>query len=51
MIQKTETNITSPIPNLMPKISPNDQIAGGINSVSSKQWEVFINVVHKWAKD
>ena len=34
----------------MPKILPGNDIAEGINSLNSKQREVF-NVVHTWAKD
>ena len=36
--------------NFMPKILPDDDIAEGINSLNSKQREVF-NVAHTWAKD
>ena len=45
-----ETNKTSALPNFMPQILPDDEIAKGINSLNSKQREVF-NVVHAWAKD
>ena len=48
--EDTETNKTSTIPTFMPKISTDDEIAKGINSLNSKQREVF-NVVHKWAKE
>ena len=48
--EDTETNKTSTIPTFMPKISTDDEIARGINSLNSKQREVF-NVVHKWAKE
>ena len=34
----------------MPQILPNDEIAKDINSLNSKQREVF-NVFHTWAKD
>ena len=34
----------------MPKILPDDEITGGINSLNSNQREVF-NVVHKWVKE
>ena len=34
----------------MPQILPDDKIANGINSLNSKQREVF-NVVHKWTKN
>ena len=49
-IQYTETNKTSAIANFMPQILPDDEIAKAINSLNSKQMEVF-NVVHTWAKD
>ena len=35
--EDTETNRTSPSPNFMPQILPNDKIANGINSINSKQ--------------
>ena len=35
---------------IMPQILPDDEIAKGVNSLNSKQREVF-NVVHTWAKD
>ena len=34
----------------MPQILPDDEIAGGINSLNSKQRKVF-NVIHKWTKE
>ena len=34
----------------MPKILPDDEIAKGVNSLNSKQREVF-NVIHTWVKD
>ena len=34
----------------MPQILPDDGIAEGINSLNSKQREVF-DVVHSWVKD
>ena len=43
--EDTETNKTSAIPNFMPQVLPDDEIAKGINSLNSKQREVF-NVVH-----
>ena len=46
--EDTETNKTSAIPNFMPQVLPDDEIAKGINSLNSKQREVF-NVVHTWA--
>ena len=48
MIQKTKTNETSAIPNIMPKILPNDEITEGIYFLNSKQREVF-DLVHTWA--
>ena len=48
--ENIETNKTSAIPNLMPQILPDDEIVKGINSLNSKQREVF-NVVHTWAKN
>ena len=36
-----KTNRTSAIPNLMPKILPDDESAGGMNSLNLKQSEVF----------
>ena len=49
-LQDTETNKTSAIANFMPQILPDDETAKDINSLNSKQMEVF-NVVHTWAKD
>ena len=46
----SETNKTYEIPNFMPKILSEDEIAEGINSLNSKQGE-FFDVVNKWAKD
>ena len=43
--EDTETNKTSVIPNFMPEILPDDEIAKGINSLNAKQREVF-SVVH-----
>ena len=48
--EDTETNKTSTIPNFMPKILLDDQIAEGISSLKSRQREVY-NVFHKRAKD
>ena len=45
-----ETNKTSIIPTFMPQILQDGEIAKGVNSVNSKQREVF-NVVYKWTKD
>ena len=45
-----ETNETSTIPSFMLQVLPDNEIAEGINSVNSKQKEVF-NVVHKWVKE
>ena len=47
---KGETNKASELRNFMRKILPYDKFAEGINSLNSKQREVF-NVVHTWAKD
>ena len=45
--EDTETNKTSAIPNFMLQILPVDEIAKGINSLYSKQREVFkIRSVH-----
>ena len=50
MIQKdTETNKISAVPNFMSNILPDNEIVEGINSLNSKQREVF-NAVHTWAK-
>ena len=48
--EDTETNQTSAISNFMLQVLPDDEIAKGINSLNSKQREVF-NVVHTWAKN
>ena len=48
--ENRETNKATAIANFMPKILPDNDIAEGINSLNSKQREVF-NVVHTWAKD
>ena len=48
--EDTKTNKTSAIPNFMPQILPDDEIAKDINSLNSKQRKVF-NVVHAWAKN
>ena len=45
-----ETNKTSAIPNFMPQILSDNEIAKGINSLNLKEREVF-NVVHTWAKN
>ena len=45
--EDTETIIQK---TFIPQILPDDEIAEGINSLNSKQREVF-NVVHKWAKE
>ena len=50
MIQKTETNETSTIPNFILQILLDDEIGKSINSLNSKQRVVF-NVVHTWAED
>ena len=49
-VENTETNKSSAIPNFMPKILPDDEIAKGVNSLNSKQREVF-NVINTWVKD
>ena len=46
----TRTNKTSAIPNFIPQILPDDEIAKDTNSLNSEQREVF-NEVHTWAKD
>ena len=48
--RSTETNKISTILNFMPKILPGDETAKDINSLNSKQMEVF-NVVHTWVED
>ena len=48
--EEEETNKTSALPNFIPQILPDDEIVEGINSLNSKQKEVF-NVVHTWTKD
>ena len=49
MTKKTQKEAkTSAIPNFMPQVLPDDKIAKSINSLNSKQREVF-NVVHTWA--
>ena len=47
--EDTETKKTSAVLTFMPPILPDSEIAKGVNSLNSKQREVF-NVVHKWAK-
>ena len=48
--EEGETNNNSAIPNFMPQILPDIEIAEGINPLNSKQREVF-DVVHSWDKD
>ena len=48
--EDTETNKMSTIPTFMQQILSDGEITKGVNSLNSKQKEVF-NVVHKWAKD
>ena len=48
--KKKQTKKTSALPSFMPQILPDDEIVEGINSLNSKQREIF-NVVDKWAKD
>ena len=45
-----ESNKSSAIPIFTSKILPDDEIAGSINSLNSKQKEVF-KVTHTWDKD
>ena len=48
--EEGEMNKSSAFPNFMPKILTDDEIKEGINSLNSKQREVF-NVAYTWAKD
>ena len=48
-LEEGETNRTFAIPNFMSQILPHNEIAEGINSLNSKQREIF-NVVHTCAK-
>ena len=48
--EEGETNNNSALPNFMPQILPDDEIPEGINSLNSKQREVF-DMVHSWAKE
>ena len=48
--ENRETNKATTTANFMPKILPDNDIAEGINSLNSKQRDVF-NVVHTWARD
>ena len=48
--EDTETNKTSANSHFMPQILPDDKITKRINSLNTKQREVF-NVVNTWAKD
>ena len=48
--EEGETNKTSSLPNFMPQILPDDEIAEGIHFLDSKQWKVF-NLVYALAKD
>ena len=45
-----ETNKTSEIPNFMSNVLADNEIAEGINSLNSKQREIF-SVVHRWVND
>ena len=49
-LEDTETNKTSAFRNFMLQILSNDEISNSINSLNSKQREVF-NVAYKWTKD
>ena len=44
--EKEETDKTSALSNFLPQILPDDEIAEGINSLNSKQREVFNVVIH-----
>ena len=48
--ENTESNKNSAIPNGMPRIMRDDEILGSVNSLNSKQRNVF-NVVHNWVKE
>ena len=48
--ERTDSNTNTAIPTFMPKIWSEDEILENINSLNSKQRDVF-NVVHNWAKD
>ena len=47
--EEAEANRTSALPVLLPQILPIDKIAQGINSLNSRQREVF-NAVHRSAR-
>ena len=49
-LNEGETNRTFALPNFMPQILPDNEIAESVNSLNSKQREIF-NVVHTWAKE
>ena len=48
--EEGETNNNSALPNFIPQILPDDETTEGMNSLNSKQREVF-DVVHSRAKD
>ena len=48
--EEGKTNKSSAFPNFMPKILTDYEIKEGINSLNSKQRELF-NVAYTWAKD
>ena len=48
--ENTESNKNSAIPNGMPRIMRDDEILGSVNSLNSKQRNVF-NVVNNWVKE
>ena len=49
-LEEKETNRTFALPNFMLQILPDNEIVEGINSLNSKQREIF-NMVHTWAKE
>ena len=48
--EEGKTNKTSALPNFVPQILSDDKIAEGINSLNSKQREIF-NEIHTWLKE
>ena len=48
--EKRETSNFFAIPNFIPQILPDDEVAEGINSLNSEQKKVF-HVVHTWTND
>ena len=47
--EEAEANRTSALPDFLPQILPIDKMAQGINSLNSRQREVF-NAVHRSAR-